>query len=212
MHYGKYIVMAILILSILNFNPSATHAQDYITDLWQDLPDSYMDYEVIETSLVIKTSEGLLYRISKIAAAEDYSIYMVDSSYFDMVPVYWGEDHVNALLIKIREMWQEVKTYAIQILEKVKEMMGLVGMILIFVCAGVLTYFLSVSFPAFPSKWVFYAVFSFLCVGWIYLTSVYSSVIYASGILVIPHLLIALLGLGYRKTKRRFKKNKIYLT
>jgi len=159
MHYRKQVLMVILLLSCLHFLTKTTHAQDYITDFWWNLPDSYMDYEVIE-SLVIKTSEGLLYRISKMAAAEDYSIYLLDPSYLDTVPVYWGEDHVNALLIKIKDTWQEVKTYVIQILERLKEMMGLVGMILILVSAGVLTYFLNVSFPAFPSKWVFYAVFS----------------------------------------------------
>ena len=205
----KCFSMIFLILSVLSPKPTTSHAQDVISDLWIELPQAYMDYEVIEASLLIQTPEGFLYRISRMMTKEEqaYSVWLVDSNApYNVVPIYWGQSYVESTLSGIRQMWVEVKGYVIKILEKIKDMMGIVGVIVLFVCSGILTYFLNIAFPAFPAKWTFYSVFLFLCFGWIYLTSIYSSVIYASGILLVPYMLIALLGLVYRKTLGRFKR------
>ena len=203
----KCFSMIFLIIFIFSPKPSTLHAQDVISDFWTELPQAYMDYEVIEASLLIQTPEGFLYRISRVMTEEGYSVCFADSNaLYNVVPIYWGQSYVESTLSGIRQMWVEVKEYVINILEKIKDMMGIVGVIVIFVCSGILTYFLNIAFPAFPAKWTFYSVFLFLCFGWIYLTSIYSSVIYASGILLVPYMLIALLGLVYRKTLGRFKR------
>ena len=203
----KCFSIMLLFLSVLSFQSTTSLAQDVISDLWIELPQAYMDYEVIEASLLIQTPEGFLYRISRVMTEEGYSVCFADSNaLYNVVPIYWGQSYVESTLSGIRQMWVEVKEYVINILEKIKDMMGIVGVIVIFVCSGILTYFLNIAFPAFPAKWTFYSVFLFLCFGWIYLTSIYSSVIYASGILLVPYMLIALLGLAYRKTLGRFKR------
>ncbi len=140
--------------------------------------------------------------------ASDYSIFMVDSRTFDVVNAYWGERHINAVLMKIKEMWGEVKAYVIQILERVKDMMGILGLILIFLLTGILTYFINMTFPAFPQQWVFYSVYALVCLGWIYLTSTWTSVVWGTGILLLPYLVISLLCAGYRRLLERFKDKK----
>jgi len=204
----KYFSIALLYLSVLSFQPTPCHAQyPMMSDLCIELPQPYMDCEVIEASLLIQTPDGFLYRISRMNWEEGYSVSLADSdSMYNVVPIYWGETYVDSALSRIKEMWAEVKGYVVEILQKIRDMMGIVGVIVLFVCAGILTYFLNIAFPTFPAKWTFYTVFLFLCFGWIYLTSIYSSVIYASGILIVPHLLIALLGFAYSKTLGRFKR------
>jgi len=204
----KYFSIAVLLfLSVLSFQPTTSHAQYAISDLCIELPQSYRDCEVIEASLLIQTPEGVLYRISRMNWEEGYTVSFADSdSMYNVVPIYWGQSYVESALSRIKEMWAEVKGYVIEILQKIRDMMGIVGVVVLFVCSGVLTYFLNIAFPAFPAGWTFYSVFLLLSFGWIYLTSIYSSVIYASGILIVPHLLIALLVFAYRRTLGRFKR------
>ena len=204
----KYFSIAVLLfLSVLCFQPTTSHAQYAISDLCIELPQPYRDCEVIEASLLIQTPEGVLYRISRMNWEQGYSVSLADSDpMYNVIPIYWGEGYVDSALSRIKEMWTEVKAYVIEILQKIRDMMGIVGVIVLFVCSGILTYFLNVAFPAFPAGWTFYTVFILLSFGWIYLTSIYSSVIYASGILIVPHLLIALLGFAYSKTFGRLKR------
>ncbi len=107
--------------------------------------------------------------------------------------------------MKIKVMWEEIKAYVIQILEKVKDMMGILGVILIFLITGILTYFINMTFPAFPQQWVFYSVYILICIVLGYLTSLWISVIYATGILILPYLVISLVGVGYRRLLNKFK-------
>ncbi len=204
----RYFSMVILFLSVFIVQPTSSHAQDILSDTWWDVPQTYMTYSVIESSLLIQTPDGFLYRVSKMNAEDEYSLYMADSPSFDVRQIYWGESYIEAALGKIGEMWGEVKAYVILILEKVKDVMSILGMLLIFLLSGVLTYFVNTAVPAFSPKLTFYSVFTLLCIGWVYLTSVWSSVIYASAILMIPHLIIALLGLAYRRIQQRFGKDK----
>lgn len=202
------LVFLLLFLLVFNLEPCPSHAQyPMISDLCMELPPLYMDSEVLEASLLIQTPEGVLYRISRIMTQEGYSVSLVNSNaWYDGVPIYWGQSYVESALTRIKEMWEEVKGYVLEILQKIRDMMGIVGVILLLLSSGILTYFLNTAFPAFPARWTFYAVFLLLCLGWIYLTSIYSSVIYASGILFVPHLLIAFFAFTYRKTLGRFKR------
>ncbi len=68
---------------------------------------------------------------------------------------------------------------------------------------GPLLYFLSTGFPTFPPRVLFYLVFVLCATVWIYLTGVWMSVFYASGILLLPHLVLALVGFVYRMTLGR---------
>jgi len=201
--------MIFLILFIFSLKPSTLHAQDVISDLWMDLPQAYMDYEVIEASLLIQTPEGFLYRISRMMTVQEdqaYSVCFTDSNaLYNVVPIYWGESYVQASMQWFKETWGEVKAFLVEILEKVKEMIDIVGVLVIFIASGFLTYFLNQSLPAFPPKVVFYSIFGLVCFLWVSLVSV-QSVIYATGVLLVHYLVIAVLGLGYRKTLGRLKK------
>jgi len=197
-----------LILILLNLLPTVSYAQELLPDLYWDISESYSEHEIIEASLLLQSPEGFLYRISKMNTDGQYSILMVDSSYPNIVPAYWGERHINAVLMKIKEMWGEVKAYVIQILERVKDMMGILGVILIFLLTGILTYFINLTFPAFPQQWVFYSVYTLVCLGWIYLTSIWTSVVWGTGILILPYLIISLMGVGYRRLQEKFKNKK----
>jgi len=195
----------LLILTVFNLLPTASHAQEILPDMYYDFSETYAEYEVLETSLLVQSPEGFLYRISKINTLDDYSIYMVDSPTFDVVPAYFGEQYINAVLMKIQVMWREIKAYVIQILENVKDMMGILGLILIFLVTGILTYFINITFPVVPQPWGFYSVFTIVCFGWIFITGIWTSVIWGTGILILPYLLISLMGVGYRRLLGKFK-------
>ena len=204
----RYFIMVILFLSFFSLQRTTSHAQDILSDRWWDMPEIYVEYELLETSMVFQTPDGYLYRISRTTPLDEYSVHMIDASSLDIVQAYWGQRYVETFTGKIGEMWSDLKMYVIEILEKIREMMGLVGVIVLFVCSGVLTYFINSTFPVFPPKWVFYVMFALLCAGWVYVTSIWSSVIYACGVLVLPYVVIGLLGMGYRKVQQRFGKEK----
>jgi len=195
----------------LMFGIQEVYGQEMMMDPWTKISEiGNADLILVQASFIVQSPDGNFFEIFWKDSMEEYAVYMVDELYgSDFSLAYWGEDYVNGALEKMKEMWAEMKAYIVQILDKIREMTGLIGMILIFVCSGILTYFLNVTFPAFPSKWVFYVVFILICTGWIYLTSAYKSVIYAGGILIVPHIVIGTLAMMYRRIRGRFG-NKIY--
>jgi hypothetical protein len=205
----KYLRFQFLILSlILMMTPGSTsYGQDFLMDplmRFSDMNDA--DYLLLQASLIVRTQDGNLCELFWREPMQEYAVLPVDDL-FGKGPsqlVYWGEDFVNGALGKISDTWTEVKTYIAEILEKIREMTGLIGMIFIFVCSGIVTYFLNVTFPVLPSKWIFYTTFILICMGWISLTSVYKSVIYAGGILIVPHIVIGSLAMLSKRVRRKF--------
>jgi hypothetical protein len=158
------------------------------------------DYLLLKASLIVQTQGGTLCEIFWKEPMQEYAVLPVGDA-FSKEPsqlVYWGEDYANGALGKISDTWSEAKTYIEESLEKIREMTGLIGMIFIFLCSGIVTYFLNMTFPVLPSKWIFYTAFILICMGWISLTSVYKSVIYAGGILIVPHIVIGSLAMVSR--------------
>ncbi len=174
------------------------------------IPALYLgDYKVIEASLLIQTPDGLMYRISRLNNDEEgpWVMGMFDllgpEQYGMPFQVYWGQSYVEGAMSRIRGMWEEVKAFLIEILDVLKGMFDLFGVLVLLVCSAFLNYFLSTGFPTFPPRVLFYLVFVLCSTVWIYMTGVWMSVFYASGILLLPHLVLALVGLVYRMTLGR---------
>jgi len=174
------------------------------------IPALYLgDYEVVEMSLLIQTPDGLMYRISRLNTDEEgpWVMGMFDplgpEQYGMPFQVYWGQIYVEGAMTMIRGMWEEVKAFLIEILDVLKGMFDLFGVLVLLVCSAFLNYFLSTGFPTFPPRVLFYLVFVLCSTVWIYLTGVWMSVFYASGILLLPHLVLALVGFLYRMTLGR---------
>jgi len=148
----RYFIMVILFLVVFTVQPTTSHAQEILSEMWGDIPGIRAEYELLEASMIFQTPDGYLYRISKTTPLDEYSVHMIDASSLDIVQAYWGERYIESFTGKIGEMWSDLKMYAMEILEKIREMMGLVGVIVLFVCSGVLTYFINSTFPTFPPK------------------------------------------------------------
>lgn len=198
----KSLKVGMLVLFVMELLTSVSYAENILPDSWRDLSPTYNNYEWVKVTPLVRGPEGGLWRISQTESAE-----------YPFVPIYWGEDTVTSVLTGIRTMWEETKGYLKEILDKIRSLMGLLGVLVLLVSSGILTYFINTTFPAFSKKWVFYSVFALISIFWIYLTSMYSSVLYAAGILVLPHMVIGLMGalyiisFGRLRNRNRVRKN-----
>jgi len=197
-----------LFIGIFLLNPSIgqAQAQGVFSEKMPQVPKSFGDYEVIEATVLIRNTDGDLYRISKVySPSGELSYFQNGGTSFSVTPVIWGEDYMKSALDKVSNSWNEIKTYMNEILTKMAKMLGLIGMIVIFVGTGILTFLVNTTFPVFPPRFLFYPFFVVLCFAWYALTSNVSSIIYAFSILIIPYLVLGLVNLIIRKTRHKLK-------
>ena len=77
--------------------------------------------------------------------------------------------------------------------EKINDAKGFIGLIVLIIGSGVLTFLINTSIPIFPKNIVFYCSSIITSIAWIYVTSSYKSIFYLWAILCLP-LILSVVG------------------
>jgi len=111
---------------------------------------------------------------------------------------------VTAMWTSVTDIGTKVKFFIDEMLGKAKKLMGFIGVIILFTCSAIVTFFVNSSFPIIPPKFTFYGAFIFSSLIWYSITSCYISIGYGVIIMVIPHLTIFSVSLLLKNTLKKF--------
>lgn len=198
-------VFYIFVIMITVFFPFSSYAEQPLNRVSFDIPNEYINYEIVEASLIVRSPDGNTYRISRLYSANNLPAYNNQSwpeTNPNIVPVYWGEEKLTVIFEKINTGWMEIKNIVKKCLKLVEDSISYVGVVILLVGTGVLTFLLNSSFPLLPKHIFFYSIFILLSFLWVYITSIYKSVIYTAIILIMPHLILLTIAFVLEKMKR----------
>lgn len=178
----KYLLMLITIIVHILMISSIASALNAINSNWNS--SNY----VMEMTICIKSSNGEILKISKEIPVSN----IYDQNYnLHLTPAFWGEEYFNSGINKFVSTANELKEW---ILEKIRPIFELLykvaialGVVLIFLATGIMTYFANISFPILPKHTIFFILYIISCFLWYYLTPLFESIVYSTLILLVPY-------------------------
>ena len=171
-----------------------------------DLGGSLARYEMVEVSYLLRSPQGDLVRISR---AWPSSHRISSSVGYDTTvrgprtrQVFWGAQWLDRWLSRGQQYYTQVIDYARETWTLIARVLSFLGVVVLFVSTWVIWFLLRPAMLGLSDRQAFLLAFAFLSMIWLYLTGIYSSVVYAVGLMLVPALLVTLLSLLLRRIKR----------
>lgn len=171
-----------------------------------DLGGSLARYEMVEVSYLLRSPQGDLVRISRAWPPSHRTSWSV--GYDTTVrgprtwPVFWGAQWLDRWLSRGQQYYTQVIDYARETWTLIARVLSFLGVVVLFVSTWVIWFLLRPAMLGLSDRQAFLLAFAFLSMIWLYLTGIYSSVVYAVGLMLVPALLVTLLSFLLRRIKR----------
>lgn len=171
-----------------------------------DLGGSLARYEMVEVSYLLRSPQGDLVRISRAWPSSHRTFWSV--GYDTTVrgprarPVFWGAQWLDRWLSRGQQYYTQVIDYARETWTLIARVLSFLGVVVLFVSTWVIWFLLRPAMLGLSDRQAFLLAFAFLSMIWLYLTGIYSSVVYAVGLMLVPALLVTLLSFLLRRIKR----------
>lgn len=171
-----------------------------------DLGGSLARYEMVEVSYLLRSPQGDLVRISRAWPSSHRTSWSVGYDTTVRGPrtqqVFWGAQRLDRWLSRGQQYYTQVIDYARETWTLIARVLSFLGVVVLFVSTWVIWFLLRPAMLGLSDRQVFLLAFAFLSMIWLYLTGIYSSVVYAVGLMLVPALLVTLLSLLLRRIKR----------
>ena len=171
-----------------------------------DLGGSLAHYEMVEVSYLLRSPQGDLVRISRAWPSSRRTPWSVGYDTTVRGPrtlqVFWGAQWFDRWLSQGQHYYTQVIDYARETWTLIARVLSFLGVVVLFVSTWVIWFLLRPAMLGLSDRQAFLLAFAFLSMIWLYLTGIYSSVVYAVGLMLVPALLVTLLSLLVRRIKR----------
>ena len=211
----NYIYFLFLFLVSILFSTNTCFAKSNL-----NLPDEAMGWTMI--GVVFMSPEGETYVLSKnnklsaeirkiglLDTAKEFGSDAIDKSK-DLTSAVvsktsdFGVAAFDTVFKKIDSMFEflgEINLGIGDLKQKINDARGFIGLIVLIIGSGVLTFLINTSIPIFPKHIVFYCSSIIISVAWLYVTSNYKSLFYLWTILCLPLILTAIGRYTFNKVK-----------